>query len=158
MDKDRQLLMTLFVDLVALIGGAILVTLQEYRWIGVAMLVVGAAGIFVIRYHIKKDKEALPPHNNLPEYPSKIEAAPPKKELTKKEKRAEWYNNMGLNIIMLFVICLFLFAVVAAVCAIISESIPGDLAENVLKIALYVVGVPAALFFIWAFLRGLFEK
>lgn len=158
MDKDRRLLMTLFVDLVALIGGVILVALQDYRWIGVAMLVVGVAGIFVIRYHLKMDKEALPPHNNLPEDPSKIEVAPPKKELTKKERRAEWYYNMGLNIVVLFVICLFLFAVVAAVCVIINESISGDLAENILKIATYVVGVPAALFFIWAFLRRFFDR
>ena len=150
--------MTLFVDLVALIGGAILVALQDYRWIGVAMLVIGAAGIFVIRYHLKKDKEAMLPRNNLPEDPPKIEVAPPKKEFTKKEKWAEWYYNMGLNIVVLFVICLFLFAVVAAVCVIINESISGDIAENVLKIALYVVGVPAALFFIWVFLRGKFDK
>lgn len=121
--------LVLFVTLIALISGGILAYKNPDSWHGLAMLVIGFVGCYLCYKRWQIATKATPAE---------------KQEIEKQDE--ETRHNIGMWLLVLFVLAAFLEIVAVGVGLILNASMGGELGHTIIHYAVIVGGVFAGLF------------
>ena len=121
-------LMVLIITLVALISGGIIAYKNPDSWHGLAMLVIGFVGCYLLYKRLK----------------IATEATPEQKEAIEKEDE-ETRQNIAMWLMMAFFIAAILEIIAIGVGLILNASIGGELGHTIIHYAVIIGGIFAAL-------------